>query len=339
MNGEGTQASPYQVTTADEFIEAIQQDNAYVEILNDLDFNNSKYWNIKTKTSVPASSSTYPEHAFELKCSNINGNNFKISNIFMCDTNVLFLLHRTNTTVSIDNLIFEVIMLNYNKIYCSLFHTCINAFKITFSNCDFRIKFNNIKNDNYGLFSASNSKSSYNWVNCIFNIDCYIYVNIINNIFFNNGSSTNIFRYCEFNINIINNKKTGFGANVGYIFRSSYTFYFCPIFINVYNNIEAANSQILMSIGYYSTESILNNSYIIVQSKGAYPAKISFFDHNNYDFKCFDCNSTCFYDIDISTDLIYYDYTSSPITNLNRLTTAQCNDAYYLNSIGFFVAE
>ena len=91
MNGEGTQASPYQVTTADEFIEAIQQDKAYVEILNDLDFNNSKYWNIKTTTSVPASNSTYPEHAFEFNCSNINGNNFKISNIFMCDTNALFL--------------------------------------------------------------------------------------------------------------------------------------------------------------------------------------------------------------------------------------------------------
>ena len=81
MNGEGTQASPYQVTTADEFIEAIQQDKAYVEILNDLDFNNSKYWNIKTTTSVPASNTIYPEHAFEFNCSNINGNNFKISNI------------------------------------------------------------------------------------------------------------------------------------------------------------------------------------------------------------------------------------------------------------------
>lgn len=334
MNGEGTQASPYQVTTADEFIEAIKQDNAYVEILNDLDFNNSKYWNIKTTTSVSTNSSTYPEHAFELKCSNINGNNFKISNIFMCDTNVLFLLYRSNTTVSIDNLIFEVIMLNYNKSYCSLFHTYINAFKITFSNCDFRIKLNSVK-DSQNLFTAGSNGCSYNWVNCIFNIDCYIYVNITNNIFFNNGSSTNIFRYCEFNINIINNKKTSFGTSVGYIFRSSYTFYFCPIFINVYNNIEAANSQILMNIGNYLQRSILNNSYIIVQSKGAYPAKIAFIDASNNKF--FDCNSTCFYDIDISTDLIYYK--TSSITNLNGLTTEQCKDTSYLNSIGFFVAE
>ena len=140
MNGEGTQASPYQVTTADEFIEAIRQDNAYVEILNDLDFNNSKYWNIKTTTSVPASNTIYPEHAFEFNCSNINGNNFKISNIFMCDTNALFLLYGGNTTVSIDNLIFEVIMLNYNKDHCSLFHTSSGAYKITFNSCDFRIK-------------------------------------------------------------------------------------------------------------------------------------------------------------------------------------------------------
>ncbi len=335
MNGTGIQSDPYQVTTADEFIEAIRQDNAYVEILNDLDFNNSKYWNIKTKTSVPASSSTYPEHAFELKCSNINGNNFKISNIFMCDTSVLFLLYGGNTTVSIDNLIFEVIMLNYNKSYCSLFHTCINAFKITFSNCDFRIKLNSVK-DSQNLFTINSNGCSYNWVNCIFNIDCYIYANVYNSIFYNNASSTNIFRYCEFNINIINNKKTSFNSGIGYIFRSSYTFYFCPIFINVYNNIEAANSQILMNIGNYSQPSILNNSYIIVQSKGAYPAKIAFNGSHN---KFFNCNSTCFYDIDISTDLIYYDYTSSPITNLNRLTTEQCKDASYLNSIGFFVAE
>ena len=337
MNGTGIQSDPYQVTTADEFIEAIRQDNAYVEILNDLDFNNSKYWNIKTTTSVPAGSGTYPEHAFELKCSNINGNNFKISNIFMCDTNTLFLLYGSNTTVSIDNLIFEVIMLNYNKSYCSLFHTCINAFKITFSNCDFRIKLNSVE-DSQNLFTVNSNGCSYNWVNCIFNIDCYIYANVYNSIFYNNSSSTNIFRYCEFNINIINNKKTSFGTNVGYIFRSSYTFYFCPIFINVYNNIEAANSQILMNIGNYSTKSILNNSYIVVQSKGTYPAKIAFLDQS-YNNRGFDCNSTCFYDIDISTDLIYYNYTSYPIKNLNRLTTEQCKDASYLNSIGFFVAE
>ena len=337
MNGEGTKASPYQVTTADEFIEAIKQDNAYVEILNDLDFNNSKYWNIKTKTSVPASSSTYPEHAFELKCSNINGNNFKISNIFMCDTNVLFLLHGGNTTVSIDNLIFEVIMLNYNKSYCSLFHTYINAFKITFSNCDFRIKLNSVK-DSQNLFTVGSDGCSYNWVNCIFNIDCYIYANITNNIFFNNGSSTNIFRYCEFNINIINNKKSFGGLDTGYIFKSSYTLYFCPIFINIYNNIEAANSQVLMYFGNYLTKSILNNSYIVVQSKGTYPAKIAFLDQS-YNHSGFKCNGTCFYDADVSTDLIYYNYTSYPITNLNRLTTEQCKDASYLNSIGFFVAE
>ena len=71
MNGTGIQSDPYQVTTADEFIEAIQQDKAYVEILNDLDFNNSKYWNIKTTTSVSASNTIYPEHAFEFNCSNI----------------------------------------------------------------------------------------------------------------------------------------------------------------------------------------------------------------------------------------------------------------------------
>lgn len=334
MNGEGTQASPYQVTTADEFIEAIQQDKAYVEILNDLDFNNSKYWNIKTTTSVPASSSTYPEHAFEFKCSNINGNNFKISNIFMCDTNILFLLYGGNTTVSIDNLIFEVIMLNYNKDYCSLFHTHTNSFKITFSNCDFRIKLNSVK-DSKNLFTGTSS-CSYNWVNCIFNIDCYIYANVYNNIFCNNSLSgnANIFRYCEFNINIINNK----ADLAGYIFNSSYTFYFCPIFINIYNNIEAANSKVLMHFGNYSTKSILNNSYIIVQSKGTYPAKIAFLDQS-YNNRCFKCNSTCFYDIDVSTDLIYYNYTSYPIKNLNRLTTEQCKDASYLNSIGFFVAE
>lgn len=338
MNGEGTQASPYQVTTADEFIEAIQQDKAYVEILNDLDFNNSKYWNIKTTTSVPASNTIYPEHAFEFNCSNINGNNFKISNIFMCDTNALFLLYGSNTTVSIDNLIFEVIMLNYNKDHCSLFHASSNAFKITFSNCDFRIKFNNIKNSSYGLFSASNSKSSYNWINCIFNIDCYIYSSVSSGIFYSDNTNTSIFRYCEFNINIINNKKKSFGTDTGYIFKSSYTLYFCPIFINIYNNIEAANSQVLMYFGNYSTKSILNNSYIVVQSKGTYPAKIAFLDQS-YNNRGFDCNSTCFYDIDVSTDLIYYNYTSYPITNLNRLTTEQCKDASYLNSIGFFVAE
>lgn len=336
MNGEGTQASPYQVTTADEFIEAIKQDKAYVEILNDLDFNNSKYWNIKTTTSVSTTSSvTYPEHAFEFNCSNINGNNFKISNIFMCDTNALFLLYGSNTTVSIDNLIFEVIMLNYNKDYCSLFHTSSNTFKITFSNCDFRIKLNSVK-ESQNLFITGSKSSSYNWVNCIFNIDCYIYVNVCNSIFYNNYTNTNIFRYCEFNINIINNKKSFGGFDIGYIFNNSYTFYFCPIFINIYNNIEAANSKVLMQFGNNSSKSILNNSYIIVQSKGTYPAKIAFLNQS-YDYATFTCNSACFYDIDISTDLIYYK--TSSITNLNGLTTEQCKDASYLNSIGFFVAE
>ena len=236
-----------------------------------------------------------------------------------------------------NNFSVEVDLLNYNKSYCSLFHTCINAFKITFSNCDFRIKLNSVK-DSQNLFTINSNGCSYNWVNCIFNIDCYIYANVYNSIFYNNASSTNIFRYCEFNINIINNKKSFGGFDTGYIFKSSYTLYFCPIFINIYNNIEAANSKVLMYFGYDSHKSILNNSYIIVQSKGTYPAKIAFLDQS-YNNRGFDCSSTCFYDADVSTDLIYYNYTSYPITNLNRLTTEQCKDASYLNSIGFFVAE
>lgn len=46
MNGTGTQADPYQVTTANEFVTAVAKEDSYVKLMNDIDFNQGKYYNI-----------------------------------------------------------------------------------------------------------------------------------------------------------------------------------------------------------------------------------------------------------------------------------------------------
>ena len=72
------------------------------------------------------------------------------------------------------------------------------------------------------------------------------------------------------------------------------------------------------------------NSYIIIQSKGKYPVPIDI----NIGVTC---TGTCFYDKELSGTLIYNESSLSK-TNLYGLTTAQCKDPEYLESIGFFIA-
>lgn len=329
MNGTGTQADPYQVTTADEFIEAIAIADSYVKLMNDIDFNNSNYWNIKSIVTQ------YP-YAFEFRCTYLDGQGFKITNVYMNDIGSLFSIYLPRVfTTDINNLVLEVIMINYNANSCAIFQTKSN-YTINLLNCDFRIKYSNIKDCPGCLISAYPTYSTFNFINCIFNIDYYFYDNNNTTNLFYVGSNTPIttFKYCEFNINLKVNKSSFAGVS-NYLFRSKNEFYYCPIFINIYNNLEVdmtTTASKLTTLVYTSTYDYTNfyNSYIVIQSKGEYPCRITLSNMK--------CKSTCFYDKELSGSLIANE-SSLSITNLHGLTTEQCKDASYLNSIGFFVAE
>lgn len=72
MNGTGTQADPYQITTVEEFVKAISigysDSDTYAKLMNDIDFNNSDYINIDT---------------LSWRCKYFDGQNHKISNIYI----------------------------------------------------------------------------------------------------------------------------------------------------------------------------------------------------------------------------------------------------------------
>ncbi len=334
MNGTGTQADPYQVTTVEEFVNVINNlgnSNSYAKLMNDIDFNNSDYINL--------------DNTLRWKCKYFDGQNHKISNIYT-DKGCCFNADSAAYELFIENLIIEAVVLNYDTNFCCLFITP-NAYSTTFNNCDFRVKIND-NNKTTSKFiargGATNLRCTY-FNNCIFNIDQY--VNTGNNKYlFTSIWERFYFNYCEFNINLINlsttflDYETTDGTSSTLFYNSAsgygYTLKFCALFINIYNNIETGQDKVLIQLnnmddaGSSTNGFQCYNSYIIIQSKGKYPTLVGITAGVT-------CTGTCFYDKDISGPLVYGD-PSSHVTNLYGLTTAQCKDPEYLESIGFFIA-
>lgn len=330
MNGTGTQADPYQITTVEELVSVVTKNDitVYAKLMNDIDFNNSDYINLDSMV-------------FRLK--EFDGQNHKISNIYT-DKGTCFEFGISYNTQVIKNVIIEAVVINYTNDYCCLFKH-IGDYSCEFNNCDFRVKLNNNNKNVNGMFICKtlNSNKNFTFNNCIFNIDTYLYDNVPRSIM---GDVTNksyvsyYFNYCEFNLNLISmctidhTVATGSSSADFYsLFPGTNTgvkmeFKFCPIFINIYNlgKDECILAQIYGQYGAFN----LYNSYIIIQSKGKYP-------NATIKMANITCTATCFYDKELSGNFIF-DESSLAIDNLYGLTTAQCKDPAYLESIGFFIA-
>ena len=329
MNGTGTQTDPYQVTTADEFVTAVGGEGNYVKLMNDIDFNKGNYYNI-----------TSP---IEIQCSEIDGQGYKLDNLLIINTDILFRIYHNssnNIILNIKNIVFEILGLDIYKGY-DIFRkdSAIDLDQIIFTDCDFRIKIKQYANEIKFFNFAYTKQTTFN--NCIFNMEVTLNTDK-NLIFFKSSCLGNYMKFnnCMINLDIYKNIKLSSGSlrELFWIYDKTYM-NFCGIFINLYNNIEHDSTTrdylhtLLLAYNNTSAYVYFNNSYIIAKNKGLYNSciKISRSDYQSVNFI-----NKCFYDSTLAngvfTDASFYS------TKFLPLTTEQCKDAAYLESVGFIIS-
>lgn len=318
MKGDGTQASPYEVTTVAEFYEAVadhKSESPYVKLMNDIDFNDYNYWNLKST---------------EINFTEFDGQNHVIKNIFFKDIDRLFYISTTyNISRTLKNTIFEVIKFDSTDYSCFI---DFNPFKVEnfIVNCEFRAKMFSYKSSARPLIMIYN-----NWrvLNCVFNIDYYdggyANIGIIQAYSVNNTANVNPYiDNCEVNINLYIYKDTGgTSASAIKIFNgdTNSTFYAgifrnIALFINTY-----CSSQTLKRPIYIFNGGIVSNISVVLQNKGELDLYSFYYIFNS------SLEGVNIYDKDIlgSTTL------AQSNSNLKALTTEQMKDPEYLKSIGF----
>ena len=313
MNGEGTKASPYEVTTVAEFYEAVADNKAkcpYVKLMNDIDFNDYDYWNLK-KT--------------EISFTEFDGQNHVIKNIFFKDIDKLFYISTTyNISKTLKNTIFEVI--KFDSINSSCFIDFMSFTVENFIvNCEFRAKMFSYKASSNPLIRVGN-----NWriLNCVFNIDYYDGGYANNSIIqvAPNNSYNPYMDNCEVNINLYIHKNTtvntaiqifnGGGNYIGY-FRN------IALFINTYCSSSTSARPV-----YIFNNGEASNISVVLQNKGELNLDRFYFLTNNSHSYLEGIN---IYDKDVLGTTVQ----STSNSSLMALTTEQMKDPEYLNSIGF----
>lgn len=317
MLGTGTQTDPYQVTTIDEMVEAFNStssDDLYIKLMNDLDFNESEYYDCPTDLF---------KHVTGHKIY-FNGNGHTITNLYNFQKRQIF-YNNKNLPIYIYNLTLEAVVISMTS-ETHLFFGGDNAGGYSyfhFQNCDFRVKYYNYFNTiNAGLFVDCV------FLNCIMNIDIII-GNVSSSMYtietlykLKNVSGTEYPNYYnEWNINIILNSAESENRNL-YLFSRTYD-YFSSFFIQL--NSKVANKSWPIEFG----NNTLYNCYIVAKNvNDTYTVPIR--------LGCYVNSGISFYDKDvIDSSLI----TNAAGERLLGLTTEQCKDANYLEDKGFIIAK
>lgn len=297
--------------------------------MNDIDFNEGNYYNITSPIYI--------------KCEELDGQGYKLDNLLVTNTKRLFQIAEKTQTTNIKNVVFEILGLDVYNGYTLFYFDDSNDTGVSFifTNCDFRIK---IKQ--YGYYvSCFNTKDKIGitFNNCIFNIDIILYCSADLFIFETNRQS-NYFYNCMINIDLYKNVKTEKNNRV--LFRNwdsdtKQYINFCGIFINLHNNIinDNLNGRATFNILYDFNNHCycyFNSSYIIAQNKGSYKSHVRLSERDAIIFK-----NKCFYDDTLANGLFINGYSyvdASSFPNLLPLTTEQCKDAAYLESVGFIIS-
>ena len=313
MNGEGTKASPYEVTTVAEFYEAVADHKTecpYVKLMNDIDFNDYDYWNLKST---------------EINFTEFDGQNHIIKNIFFKDIDKLFYISNYSISRTLKNTIFEVI--KFDSVTSSYFMQFASSEVENFIvNCEFRAKMFSYKSLSNPLITVG---SKWRILNCVFNIDYYDGGYTNNGIIQINPSNSN-YSYmdnCEVNINLYIHKNAT-NNTVILIFNGgngSYTGYFrnIALFINTYCSSSTTCRPVYIFDGKFKA----SNISVVLQNKGKLDLDRFYFivSSGNY------LEGINIYD----KDVLGTTKQSTSNSNLMALTTEQMKDPEYLNSIGF----
>ena len=299
--GEGTESSPYQITTIDEFIEAAKQYNVYLKLMNDLD------WNDYTGYMTPT---------VEIRAADIDGNGHGIYNAYCYNTSYFNYTDAdgpyTISQLTIHDLILEIVQVGNATLFVG--HEVSSNCKkdYLFLNCDLRIKSYPIGTSLQGnaLIYSSDAFSTRVWISfreCVITIDVYGMSSGFS-IFRNYDNTSSSFQFCEVKINVINSNKQNF-----YCFRQ-FNIYNLAIFIDVDSAVDTT----------VITGSKLSNSYFVLRNTKSDEKPKLYIQNANI-------SSTCFYNSDLS-DI------NGSFSNLYGLTTAQCKDPAYLTDLGFIVS-
>lgn len=335
MKGNGTKESPYEVTTVDELYEAITDDGGNstfstekcVKLMNDLDFNEYEYWNLKPTT---------------IYFTEFDGQGHVIKNIYIKDLDYLFKYTNRNIGVSVvmKNTIFEVIKMEIMKKgnFIDFSAAYSTTYKYYIINCEFRAKIFNYLNNGNPLL---NLQYYWNMLNCTLNIDFYdngySYAQKQSNetcmiIGFKCSTSViNTIENCEININMHMYKGGGTTTVYKTLFNSSYstTMINNAIFINLYLQKDISLSKICMA----NYIKLTNNSVVVTNKTPDYKF-INDTTDSSYSLEIANNPSTNLlggniFDKDTCKNIVYNS------TNLNLLTTEQMKDKDYLISLGF----
>lgn len=342
MRGTGTQADPLIPESIPEFKQAIATQDAYVKLDRDFDFNNND--------------TLWLWEYMDFSCSELDGNGYKLTNCY-CYNKALFYFHNTTYNCPAPkicrNLIIEAIYISLTSDvdggtqsfigYSGWLWSNDDYLYAYFYDCDFRIKYYPLKNDNrmIGGWTSWAKRCGLYIRRCIFNIDVYTgqyeHISIFNNY---QGSCDMQIAYCEFNVNIcMCNTKAAASTNNNRPLRGDISIFNftnvtvdndapilnCAVFINVYGvDISSSDTQLVIPCAstYTGNAAKVSNSYFIIK-----PIQTGL--KLQFDGLKMQCTSVCFVDNDLLIG------TSNVPANMLCLTTAQCKDAEYLATNGF----
>ena len=325
-NGDGSEQNPYQITNADEFMTVVETVDAFGILMNDIDFNNSNFYNIT--------------QAIYWVAEEIDGQGHTVSNLLMKDItehNIWFRKNGRSGTKShlvstVKNIVLEMVFITTVSCDIALISNWFNVYiesesaKVNFENVDFRItRYQAYNNANDALFKGITGTYCMNFSYCVFNIYYVVTIGTSDIAVFKDSINLNS---CQTNITF---QKTT--TNNMIVYNSLMSTYNVATFVHF-------NDTSTYKISVYNTT--VNNSYVVADNLLANPDPTS---------PCHTlgvCPGT-------AASVVFYDNetvnptTSTPdeykITvadansaNVHSLTTAQCKNATDLNTIGFIIA-
>jgi hypothetical protein len=301
MQGTGSQADPYQITSVDELIEYAKKDDVYLKIMNDIDFNSYSGWMLPT---------------IELRCFEIDGDGHSLNNIYIKNASLFCATDEggpfTTRGTTFKNMTMEIIQIGNAPIFTGKEFNTKNQKWIILLDCDIRIK----SYPTSGIFILFNkiqtSESIFiNIRRSIVNIDVYgcgSGVCLINSVD-NYGTST--IEYSEIQVNIYNGNNVNLSPLIARIYIDN---------VAIFVNMDKVNNNSTYTLFNQTT---LTNSYMIVKQDNL--QVMSWIFGSDVTFL-----STCFYN---------KDYLTLPaVNNLHALTTDQCKSVSKLTELGFVVS-
>lgn len=326
MNGEGTQNSPYEITTVEELYTACETSGTYAKLMNDLDF--STYTHNYSKELLKTLNFNFTE---------FDGNGYAFKNVVTSGGTFIELGTGMTFSVILQNLriealIFEGIVTNGDNYFINNY----SNLTVKIINCEFIIKkmsFIGSANNSYAIlrtsFSSRTSSTCY-LTDCIMSLDQY-FISGISNVPRDStlfaSISKDLYSYitnCSFklNLHLLDNVVLQNNYKISLV-SSSAEFRNNCFFVNIYNDYN--NNNYL----FFSTSVLrLYNNSLVLKNKGSFPLTCFQFTSNNYFYEPF------VYDNEVCGETVI-NISGGTSNLLYGLTTAQMKDLDYLKSINF----